>query len=174
MSQNKKDYKPHQHKNGDKFIPKKELLKEVLSQGQGENPCLKCFFCTSSKGFYAFFDDKDSVVCIKTEPFKARFCGFFATACALQPARSPFYKRLKMTKVRRHCEQILQKFAWQSINLKYILNFFGFFANAQNDKFFVVLSCHTERSEVSINLRRILKFLWIFRFLTKAQNDKIF
>ena len=53
---------------------------------------MKCFFCTSSKGFYAFFDDKDSVVCIKTEPFKARFCGFFATACALQPVGSPFVK----------------------------------------------------------------------------------
>ena len=34
-------------------------------------------------------------------------------------------------------------------------------------KFFI---CHTERSEVSINLRCILKFLWIFRY---AQNDKI-
>ena len=53
---------------------------------------MKCFFCTSSKGFYAFFDDKDSVVCIKTEPFKARFCGFFATACALQPVGLPFVK----------------------------------------------------------------------------------
>ena len=38
---------------------------------------LEMLFRTSSKGFYAFFDDKDSVVCIKTEPFKARFCGFF-------------------------------------------------------------------------------------------------
>ena len=70
-------------------------------------------FRTSSKGFYAFFDDKDSVVCIKTEPFKARFCGFFATACALQPARSPFYKRLKMTKSAVIASKLLR--AWQSI-----------------------------------------------------------
>ena len=40
---------------------------------------------------------------------------------------------------------------------------------------FAILACHTERSEVSINLRRILKFLWIFRFVLthSAQNDEI-
>ncbi len=88
---------PRQHKNGGKFIPK-GIHKEVSQSRARRKPLLKMLFRTSSKGFYAFFDDKDSVVCIKTEPFKARFCGFFATACALQPARSPFYKRLKMTK----------------------------------------------------------------------------
>ena len=41
----------------------------------------------------------------------------------------------------------------------------GYFANAQydNDLFAIFLPCHTERSEVSINTRRVLNFLWIFR-----------
>ena len=68
-------------KTGANSFQKKELLKEILSQGQGENPCLKCFFRTSSKGFLCVFshnDEKDGVSCVKTEPFKARFCGFFA------------------------------------------------------------------------------------------------
>ena len=60
---------------------------------------------------------------------------------------SPFYKRLKMTKFRRHCEQILQKFAWQSINLKanLPLDCHEFarsrFANSRNDKTLVILTC---------------------------------
>ena len=32
-------------------------------------------------------------------------------------------------------------------------------------------SCHTERSEVSIKLKCILKFFGFFAFLQKAQND---
>ena len=52
-----------------------------------------------------------------------------------------------------------------------------FFAIAQNDK----ISCHTERSEVSINLKRGYfanaqydSSGMDFRFLSKAQNDKTY
>ena len=51
----KKIANPSQHKNGGKFIQKKkkkkkkEHLKEVISQGQGENPCLKYFFAFQVK-----------------------------------------------------------------------------------------------------------------------------
>ena len=75
-----------------------------------------------------------------------KFFGFFAVACALQPVGSPFCQRLKMTKMRRHCEQILQKFAWQSINLNanLPLDCHEFarlrFANSRNDEFLVILS----------------------------------
>jgi len=34
------------------------------------------------------------------------------------------------------------------------------------------ISCHTERSEVSINLRCILKFLWIFRSQSSLKMTK--
>ena len=44
------------------------------------------------------------------------------------------------------------------------------FAKAQNDRVLVILS----DSEVSIKLKCILKILWIFHFLVKAQYDKNF
>ena len=45
---------------------------------------------------------------------------------------------------------------------------FRLFAKAQNDKFFVILPCHTERSEVSINLKYALNS---YGFFANAQND---
>ena len=57
----KKIANPRQHKNEGKFIPKKELLKEVLSQGQGENPYLKCFFALQVKVFTRFLTIKTAL-----------------------------------------------------------------------------------------------------------------
>ena len=65
-----------------------------------------------------------------------KFCGFFA-----------FLQKAQNDKIRRHCEQILQKFAWQSINLKanLPLDCHEFarlrFANSRNDKTLVILTC---------------------------------
>ena len=56
---------------------------------------LEMLFRTSSKGFYAFFDEKDGVACIKTEPFKAWFVDFFC--CGLRLA-TRWVATLKMTR----------------------------------------------------------------------------
>ena len=87
-----------------------------------------------------------------------------------------------------HCEQILQKFAWQSTNLNANLpldchEFARFrFANSRNDK----TACHTDKfviltclvilsvSEVSKNLQcefALLRRLKFFGFFANAQND---
>ena len=98
-----------------------------------------------------------------------KFYGYFASA--QYDKLSCFLQKAQNNKVRCHCEQILQKFAWQStIKFKQTLpqNF------KQNLKF-----CHTERSEVSINvkcdfsaLRYILNSM-DFSSFAKAQNDTI-
>ena len=79
------------------------------------------------------------------------------------------FHSLKMTKVRRHCEQILQKFAWQSTNLNtnsalwiatnLHTHALQILATTKPLSYFYklsyfVISCHTERSEVSINSKR--------------------
>jgi len=106
----KKIANPSQHKNGGKFIQKKkkkknEFLKEVISQGQGENPCLKCFFRTSSKGFLCVFshnDKKDGVTCVKA-PSRLRlgFCGFFCCGLRLANRSVAFCKGSKRQTFRK-------------------------------------------------------------------------
>ena len=95
MSQNKKIANPRQHKNWGKFIPKKELLNEVLSQGQGENPCLKCFFALQVRVFTHFFDEKDGVACVKTEPLRLGFVDFLLRLTPCKPLGRLFAKGSK-------------------------------------------------------------------------------
>ena len=113
---------------------------------------LEMLFRTSSKGFLCVFshnDKKDGVACIKTEPFKAWFCGFFYCGLRLASRWVGFLKKAQNDKClvilnfaeqsevsQSPCHTELSQESEVSINSKCALNSvdFSLCANARRSK----------------------------------------
>ena len=73
--------------------------------------------------------------------------------------------------MRRHCEQILQKFAWQSINLKCILNSLDFSLSSESSKWQCLR--FFKNSKIQTNSKLPLKFKFFQQILKFPNKFKI-